>query len=152
MQETPAKEYAKVMLVNKELKVYGYDIDVMGIVSNIVFVRWFEEIRTKFLDVYFPLAEMLDYNCAPIIAKTEINYKYPVTIKAKPIGEVWVEKMGRSKWEMSFRIYEGERVYCTGRQTGYYFSMETNRPVPMPEKFYDLYLRELEKSGNIRHD
>ena len=32
-------------LVEMPLKVQGYDIDVAGIVSNIVYVRWLEDLR-----------------------------------------------------------------------------------------------------------
>jgi len=40
------------MLIQKPLKINGYDIDVMGIVSNIVYIRWFEDLRFEFLDRY----------------------------------------------------------------------------------------------------
>lgn len=142
----------KVMLVKKELKVYAYDIDVMGIVSNIVYVRWFEDLRTKMLDIYFPLKEMLSYGAAPILAKTEIEYKFPVTIDDEPVGEVWVEKMGRSKWELGLRIFSGDRTHCIGKQVGYYYNMQDKRPAPMPQKFYDLYLAEVEKSRFVLQD
>ncbi len=33
----------------KEIEVNGYDIDAMGVVSNIVYIRWFEILRTAFI-------------------------------------------------------------------------------------------------------
>ena len=131
------------MLVKKECKVYGYDIDVMGIVSNIVYVRWMEDLRTKFLDKYFPLEEMLKINGAPIIAKAEIEYKYPTTIYDKIVGEAWVSGMGKSKWEMEFKFYTEKRVHCIARQYGYYFDLNRNKPARLPENLVNKYEKEL---------
>jgi acyl-CoA thioester hydrolase len=49
------KDVFKPMLVELEIKIKAYDIDVMGIVSNIVYVRWFEDLRTLFLIHFYPL-------------------------------------------------------------------------------------------------
>ena len=40
------------LIVDTEIEVNGYDIDAMGIVSNIVFIRWFEDLRTIFINQY----------------------------------------------------------------------------------------------------
>ena len=40
----------RILVAERELEVNGYDIDAMGIVSNIVYVRWFEDLRTDFIN------------------------------------------------------------------------------------------------------
>ena len=35
----------RVMELEMPLKVRAYDVDAMGYVSNIVYVRWFEDLR-----------------------------------------------------------------------------------------------------------
>lgn len=39
-----------LLVVEKEIEVNGYDIDVMGVVSNIVYIRWFEDLRIVFIN------------------------------------------------------------------------------------------------------
>ena len=41
------------------LPIRTYDIDFAGIVSNIVFVRWLEDLRLGLLDQAYPLVEAL---------------------------------------------------------------------------------------------
>ncbi len=42
------------------LPVKTYDIDFAGIVSNIVYIRWLEDLRLEILDAYLPLQKMLE--------------------------------------------------------------------------------------------
>ena len=82
-----AHRLARPLLIEKQLKVNGYDIDVMGIVSNIVYVRWFEDLRYRFLDTFCPFEELLARNQSPILSRTEVEYKYPLTIyDHNPLG------------------------------------------------------------------
>ncbi len=136
------KNSPRIMLVEMPIKIYAYDIDLMGIVSNLVYVRWFEHLRSAFLDTYFPLENMLLENSSPILAKTEIEYKYPLTIQEKPIGTTWIINMKRSRWEMGFEISTADRIHCTGKQTGYYFNMEAQKPAPMPAILYNQFIKE----------
>ena len=41
--------------VELTIPVRSYDIDFAGIVSNIVYIRWLEDLRLKWLDEHFPL-------------------------------------------------------------------------------------------------
>lgn len=47
------------LVAEKEIEVNNYDIDAMGIVSNIVYVRWFEDLRTVFINQYMNYSEMI---------------------------------------------------------------------------------------------
>lgn len=127
------------MLLEMPIQVNGYDIDVMGIVNNVVYVRWFEDLRHFYLDNYWPYKEMLKSKLSPILAKTEVEYKAPVTIQDELIGKIWVANFGRGKWEMAMEISNGKKVVCHGKQTGYIFDMERNRPVPIPDHLRNKY-------------
>ncbi|MEL6255292.1 MAG: thioesterase family protein [Bacteroidota bacterium] len=133
------QESPKLMLVEMPIKIYGYDIDVMGIVSNQVYVRWFEDLRTEFLARYWPYEQMLEDNMSPVLARTEIDYKYPLKIGEKIIGKLWVESFSRAKWIMSFEISSEERVFCMGKQIGYVVDLIRKRPIPMPAGLMEKY-------------
>ncbi|MCE3398734.1 thioesterase family protein, partial [Staphylococcus aureus] len=73
------------LVAEKEIEVNNYDIDAMGIVSNIVYVRWFEDLRTVFINQYMNYSEMIKNHISPILMKTEIEYKVPITIHDRPV-------------------------------------------------------------------
>src|SRR6266481_5688666 len=62
------------------LPIRTYDIDFAGIVSNIVFIRWLEDLRLALLDQAYPLTRALAEDVAPILLATRINYRRPMTI------------------------------------------------------------------------
>lgn len=130
---------SKPMLLEKSIKINGYDIDVMGIVSNIVYVRWFEDLRFHFLDTYWPYEELLRENQSPVLAKTEIEYKYPLTINDTPVGRIWVAEFTRGRWSMEFEITNQGKLICTGRQSGYVVNLSSKKPVPIPPGLRNKY-------------
>lgn len=63
------------LYVDLPITVMTYDIDFMGIVSNISYVRWLEDLRLHFLDVHYPLQKLVSEFIVPILTKTHIEYK-----------------------------------------------------------------------------
>ena len=135
------------MQIDLHFTVPAYDIDAMGIVSNIVYVRWFEDLRTAFLEKYHPLRVMLAAGVTPILAHTDIHYRWPITIQDQPMGVAWIESMGRSKWQIGFEIRIGERVCCTGTQEGIFVDLKTRRPVPAPAQLIAAYDEAMKAAG-----
>lgn len=103
-------EEKRRMFVEMPIKVHSYDVDYMQIVNN-----------------------------TPILAETHVKYQRSVTLDSKPVGRVWLSELGASKWTAQFEIVEGETVYCTGSQVGYYFNLDHHRPVRFPESFVNYY-------------
>ena len=132
-------EEKRRMLVEMPIKVHSYDVDYMQIVNNTVYVKWFEDLRMAMLDQYFPLPEMMKENNTPILAETHVKYQRSVTLESKPMGRVWLSELGASKWVAQFEIVEGDVIYCTGSQVGYYFNLDRHRPVRFPESFVNIY-------------
>ncbi|SHK12603.1 acyl-CoA thioester hydrolase [Anaerocolumna jejuensis DSM 15929] len=137
---------SRPMLVEKKIKVNAYDIDVMGIVSNIVYVRWFEDLRFLLLDQFWAYEDMLKLNQSPILSKTEIDYKRPLTILDNPVGELWISDLNKSRWTISIEIKSDGKLVCCGKQTGYFYDMNRKRPVPIPQELLQKYQNCLEES------
>jgi acyl-CoA thioester hydrolase len=133
----------KPMLIEKKIEIKAYDIDVTGIVSNIVYVRWFEDLRHSFLDKYYPYKGMIESNQSPILTKTEIEYKIPLTIYDSPLGRCWMSNMGRSKWDMAFEILSGETIHCFGKQLGCFFDLKKKKPILLPQSMVLQYKNEM---------
>jgi len=130
------------LLVTMPIQIKGYDIDVMGIVSNIVYIRWVEDLRMKFLDLYWPFEEMLKKDQSPILAETHVQYKIPLTIYDRPVGQLWISDLGKAKWAVSFEIASEKGIHCKGQQNGYFFDLKKKRPVPLPDELKEQYRRE----------
>lgn len=127
------------MLVERAIPVHTYDVDFMGIVSNTVYVKWFEDLRMAIMDEYFPLTDALKEGNSPILAETLVQYRHPITFSNHPSGRAWMVDMHKSSWTIEFEIFEGERIFCTGRQTGYYFNMAGKRPVRWPAELLERF-------------
>ena len=130
---------AKPMLTEIDIYVRAYDIDAMGYVNNIVYVRWFEDIRHAFLDKYFPFEKMIKEQKSPVIMKTTVEYLKPLNIHSKPQGRAWMAKMGKTKWTMNLEIVCGDDICCRGEQVGYFHDIAKNKPALFPDYMLEAY-------------
>ena len=56
--------------VQLALPIRTYDIDFAGVVSNIVYIRWLEDLRLKMLEVHLPLEQQITSGYGPLLAST----------------------------------------------------------------------------------
>jgi acyl-CoA thioester hydrolase len=114
-------------------RVQTYDVDFAGIVSNIVFVRWLEDLRLGLMDLSYPLTRALAEDTAPILASTRIAYRRQVTIADRPIGRMRVAGLGRVRWRLAAEFTVGDTVCAEAEQEGLFIRLSTRRPIPIPE-------------------
>src|SRR4051794_35446730 len=111
-----------------------YDIDFAGIVSNIVYIRWLEDLRVELLARSYPLDRLVADGIGPVLLETHIVYRDALTIHDKPVGRMWIEAMGRVRWTVGaeFIAPEAGRVHAPAKQVGLFIRLATRRPVPIP--------------------
>lgn len=117
--------------------VQTYDIDFAGVVSNIVYIRWLEDLRLAILENYYPLERFLEAGVAPTLIQTNIRYLRPVTIWDKPVGHMWIDRMRRLKFGFKAEITVDGEAAITAEQVGCLINMAENKAVPMPDELYD---------------
>lgn len=132
----------KPMMIEVPIMIKAYEVDCVGIVSNIVYIKWFEDMRHYFLDKYYPYREMMENKVSPVLVKTQAEYKAPLTISDSPIARCWMEKLGNVKWEMHTEIELDGNLCCKGIQKGCFFDTEQNAPTKTPKVLLDAYNRE----------
>jgi acyl-CoA thioester hydrolase len=120
------------------LRVQTYDIDFAGIVSNIVFIRWLEDLRLGLMDAAYPLVQALSEDVAPILISTRIAYRRPVTIADRPVGRIRVASLGRVRWRLAAEFtVDGaicaEAICAEAEQEGLFMRLSTRRPIAIPE-------------------
>jgi acyl-CoA thioester hydrolase len=121
------------------LPVKTYDIDFAGVVSNIVYVRWLEDLRIEMLSRHFPLEEQLTQGIAPLVLKTKIEYKQAIKFADVPIGKMWVTTMESLRWTVNAAIVVNEKIAALGEQVGIFVDLQTKRPIRMPERITQKY-------------
>jgi acyl-CoA thioester hydrolase len=118
--------------VELEFKVGTYDIDFAGIVSNIVYLRWLEDLRLAMLEAHLPLEDQLAAGTTPVLLSTEIEYLHAVRLFQRPCGHIWVADVGRARWTLEAEITVEERVVARARQVLASVRLADFRPLPAP--------------------
>ncbi|MCC5660418.1 acyl-CoA thioesterase [Nostoc sp. XA010] len=129
-----------------EIPVKTYDIDFMGIVSNIVYIRWLEDLRLKFLDEHWQLNQQIEQGYAPVLAGTEIEYKRSIKIIDRVIGRLWLSNLGRLKWTVQAEILSNNELAAVATQKGAFVSLQNSRPIPIPEELQKKYFEHQKKN------
>ena len=129
----------KPLEVTLNLSIQTYDIDFAGIVSNIVYIRWLEDLRLKMLEVYQPLEQLMAKKYCPIVDSTQIKYKKALKMFDRPVGKMWMSQLGRLRCTLQAEISLQENIVTSATQTGFFINLETMRPMAIPSDIKELY-------------
>jgi acyl-CoA thioester hydrolase len=119
--------------VTIEIPVQTYDIDFAGIVSNIVYIRWLEDLRLRLLDEYLPLNGLMENGWAPVLIETQIIYKRPIKLFDKVTGRAWISNTTKIKWQVTTEFVCNNQLAASAQQTGALINLQSGRPVPFPD-------------------
>jgi len=111
-----------------------YDIDFAGHVSNIVYIRWLEDLRMALLDAYLPLSALMEKGIAPVVIHTSIDYRKAVRIFDTVKGAMWGSNMESVKGILSAEFSVNGTIVASAAQTGVFVRLQGGRPVPFPEE------------------
>lgn len=136
----------KPFLFQMPIKVMTYDIDFAQIVHNAVYIRWLEDLRSELLVGTYSIEEMLADGLSPILTRTEIVYRHPIRFGDDVMGQIWVSDLSRVRWTVEAEIWVADDIAAWSRQQGYFASMETYKPVRIPQP---LQQRWLEETGSM---
>jgi acyl-CoA thioester hydrolase len=123
-----------------DIPVRTYDIDFAGIVSNIVYLRWLEDLRIKLLEEHFPPLYQKEQAIFPVLAETQIAYKRPIRLFDQVTGKLWMGHLKRLKWTVQAEILCNGKVAAVATQTGAFVDFKTIRPVPIPDELSKKFL------------
>jgi len=135
----------RTLNIDMPITVKTYDIDFMGIVSNIAYIRWMEDLRLKFLEVHYSLQKLMADLIVPILTHTNIDYKRPVRMHDEVIGSIWMEKYDSSGWIANMEFTVNGKVVATGAQGGVFINISTMKrsdPLEGMKKKYEEALQQ----------
>ena len=123
----------------QQLPIRTYDIDFAGIVSNIVFIRWLEDLRLGLMEEAYPLTRALAEDAAPILLSTRIAYRRPVMITDRLVGRIRVAELGGVRWRLAAEFAVDAAIHAEAEQEGLFVRLSTRRPIAIPEPIRRWY-------------
>jgi acyl-CoA thioester hydrolase len=113
-----------------DLEICTFHIDFAGHVSNIIYLQWMEIGRSKLLEaIGMPIHEVMQAGFAPVLARTEINYRMPLYLGDRVFAELWLSELKNASALMCFCFYNGQgQLAADGQQKGLFVDQATKRP------------------------
>ncbi|HEY9713127.1 MAG TPA: thioesterase family protein [Chroococcales cyanobacterium] len=133
MSEAIENKPVRALEIAVPIKVKTYDIDSAGHVSNIVYLRWMEDLRLELMERHFSYQSFIEAGYQPIIAATEIQYKRAVKLFDRPIGHMWIESLSAASMRFHGEIVVNGEVTTRAFHTGVFVDVTSGRPRRMPQ-------------------
>lgn len=134
--ETPKRP----LLTELSIRIKTYDVDWVGHVNNIVYVRWLEDLRLHLLDTYFPLQSIRDQGVAPIIVNTNIHYRKGIALDDHEVlARMWISDIELATFHLEAEFLVAGDVKCTATQRGTFIDSAKMRPIRVPQALLDAF-------------
>jgi acyl-CoA thioester hydrolase len=115
--------------VEMDLEVFTFDIDFLGHVSNIAYIRWLEIARLRLLeDMGLPVPTLAREGVVPIVIRTEIDYRLPVELGDAVHLSMHLCDLRSLTATIAFRLTVGDVVVATAQQRGLFIDTSTGKP------------------------
>ncbi len=139
----PTSTKKRCFEIIKQISVGTYDIDFAGHVSNIVYLRWMEDMRLMMFDKHFPLQGFMEQGLLPVIAATSIQYRGAIRLFDKPIGHMWIEELRPASVIFGGEVVLDGVVTTSVSHTGVFVSATSMKPVRIPKLISEKYQEQL---------
>ena len=125
--------------VELPLPVKSYDIDLAGVVSNITYIRWLEDLRLEMLNRYFPLEDQIREGYSPVVLETHIQYKKTIRMFERPIGRMWMSELEGLRGALEAEILVHGKAVAKATQICTFISLSNYHPIRIPTEFRALF-------------
>ena len=125
-----------------EETIYTYQIDFVGHVNNINYIRWMENGRVRLLEAMgLPVTTIAEKEgILPILTETSITYKKPLFLQNKVKIAIWISRLNNASAIMEFRFWnEKEELCATGWQKGLFIDSKTMKPIRLTGKAKEAF-------------
>lgn len=125
---------SRPLLVELPIRIKTYDIDFVGHVNNIVYIRWLEDLRLQLLDTYYPLEPMRKQGIAPVIVNTHIDYHRGIALHDHEVlARMWVKRFGKATFHLEAEFCVKGETRSTAWQRGAFVHATTMKLVRVPD-------------------
>ena len=131
--------------IEKDITIGTYDIDFAGHVSNLVYLRWMEDMRLAVFEKHFPLKGFVDAGLLPVIASTKIEYKRAIRLFDRPKGYMSIIEVRPASVVFEGEVRVDGHVATVATHVGAFIRQDNHRPVRVPKVILEKF--ELERAG-----
>jgi acyl-CoA thioester hydrolase len=116
------------------------DIDELGHVSNLVYVRWILELALAHSrDLGWDHARYAALGAVFVVRRHEIDYVAQVRAGESLVGETWVDGWRQASCTRHSELRRGAQVVARGATTWAFVSLATGRPQRIPDELRGLF-------------
>lgn len=133
-----ATQAKRLLEVDMDIFIGTYDIDFAAHVSNIVYLRWFEALRLKIFEKYYPLEQLMNDGYVPIITSHFIEYKRAIKLFDKPQGYMWIDSISKARLKFRGEISVGGELATTAVHEGIFLASANMKPTKIPPAIIEL--------------
>ena len=101
--------------VRVEIPVAWGEMDAFQHVNNVAYLRWFETARIKFFE-HSRTMERMKEGLGPILARTEIDYRLPLTYPDVVTVEIGASRIGGSSFDLRYRLTSAAKKGAVGAE------------------------------------
>jgi acyl-CoA thioester hydrolase len=116
------------------IPVRTYDIDAAGHVSNIVYVRWLEDMRLELFNKHFSFQSLVDGGSTMVLKSTSIEYRRSIGLFDKVLARMWVESIAKASLTLRAEFYANELLTTTASHVGVFVDLKSLKPRRVPEE------------------
>jgi len=112
------------------------EMDAMQHVNNVVYLRWFETARIAYFERAGLLQGLSELTVGPILARSTVDYLLPVTYPDTVRVEIAVTRMGKSSFEMAYRLWSEalQKVAARGDAVIVNYDYQGGKSAPLDQK------------------
>ena len=114
------------------LSVAPSDIDAMGHVNNVVYVRWVQEVAAAHWN--HTASEAMQAKYAWVVLRHEIDYKNPAFLNDEVTGLTWVGDYSGARFDRFVKLMANNKVLAEARTTWCLLDAKSLRPIRIPEE------------------
>lgn len=122
------------------------DMDVYGIVNNVVFLRYLEEARVDLIFRMAPTEGDAFFKDGSVVVRHEIRYLRQLVHRHAPVDiEMWVSDLQSATVTIDYEVRDGATVCATASTVMAPFDYQVGRPrrlTPEETDFFRKYFRE----------
>ncbi len=124
------------------------EMDAFQHVNNVVYARWFETARMQYLERIGFAQQTGEDGKGPILARTVIDYRLPITYPDTVRVDVTVTRIGNSSFTMGLRVFSEaqQAMAASGEQVMVVYDYAAGRTAPVGDALRAAIER-LERGG-----
>jgi acyl-CoA thioester hydrolase len=119
------------------------DMDVYGIVNNVVYLRYLEEARIDLIRRMAPSVGDAFFRGGSVVVRHQIGYRRQLEYRPEPVAvEMWISELQSATVTIAYEVFDDDHLYATASTVMAPFDFAAGRPrrlTPEEEAFFQRY-------------